>query len=935
MLLMARAGRALDGYAAWRARGLSGDALETALAFAEEIEFADASRATGAELLASIEEGVVDGVLAAKLRRWAAGASLEAIATARSRIGSPGRGALCTHRTRARAGRRRSRASGHFVRGRGRGWKAPGSHPRRPRPCKPPGRVGAPGRNASRPGRAPASPRAFQAPSRALDSEVRNRNSFYPDPSLFFSSRNERATGCKPVLRQKGFVVLSETKTSRGLKLRATDFYTDGQIMGHRPRPDDPNAPEPERPSFDEPPRYVFVRSARTFAHGIMRRAVLRRVLGNIDFRDEPCVLARYLDRVRRRWIDLATEYSDPVLPANDFVRDRLQALLDCRPPFAYVMPGGYKPCNIQSLCPACWARAVVEAWSPLDRGLFGEAPPRGVRLAGVTMLVRRQQYRFWRVPVRPDGETVNPDDFLPLSAFLDRRISRAGRSFYDWSSGTGSMARRPSEFVAWRRRGVACGLESTAIGTVLDCDGEIAAAREDTGMPTREWVVRFTTILFAPSAVAARVNTAAFDAAPGVSAGAVSVPAGASDARAVVNPSRRDVAAAVADACRYNARLILRGGDRRDRETVLEYLEARSGRRLRASFGDPGGLAQPARAGISKGETVPGRRDAVATTRPGSPHRDRPDDWRRIAPCGQAAGGVDLDPSLDGGSGRGDAASPRARPRPRGPPAIARSREHPGKGPSLDADDGLHRGARARVVRVVAPGRPPPGGYPWGWAAGLRRGAAPPGLRPRSSGKRRRGGRPGGVTTWPRCRGTPAPPRSRRRTTRLEPARGATDRTAFEISRPAPLPGAVESGTGARLPGPRKGAPTRVRRGWPRRGVERGGCRQPDSSSALGPGTWRPRGRASFGRRRRRNRASTRRHVRRPVGAGGRRSGTRGPARVGRPAEGDGQSSAPGSSAASGLDNGRPGAARGAGAVVGPAPHLASWTLIPLRLSL
>ena len=79
-MLMARAGRPLAGYADWRASGLSGDALETAVAFAQESAFADASRPTGAELLASIQERVVDGVLAAELRRWATEASPETIA---------------------------------------------------------------------------------------------------------------------------------------------------------------------------------------------------------------------------------------------------------------------------------------------------------------------------------------------------------------------------------------------------------------------------------------------------------------------------------------------------------------------------------------------------------------------------------------------------------------------------------------------------------------------------------------------------------------------------------------------------------------------------------------------------------------------------------------------------------------------------------------
>ncbi len=152
-------------------------------------------------------------------------------------------------------------------------------------------------------------------------------------------------------------------------------------------------------------------------------------------------------------------------------------------------------------------------------------------------------------------------------------------------------MARRPSEFRSPERRGVVCGLETTRIGSAREFSDELAESREDgrppvprVGRPVHDDRLR-------AGPVAARVNTPAFDAAPGVESGPVSVRAGACDVRAVVNPSRHDVAAAVAHACRYNARLILRGGDRRDRETVLEYLEARSGRRLRASFGDPAGL--------------------------------------------------------------------------------------------------------------------------------------------------------------------------------------------------------------------------------------------------------------------------------------------------------------------------------------------------------
>jgi hypothetical protein len=261
-----------------------------------------------------------------------------------------------------------------------------------------------------------------------------------------------------------------------------------------------------------------------------MEKAVLRPVLGRMDIRDPKVVLSAYLKRVRHRWLDLATEYSDPYLPANPLVRARFQGLLDCRPPFAYVMPGGHRPCNTPSLCPSCWARDAVGAWSGLDRGLYGDSPKRMVRLEGVTLVVRTMVYWLWRVPVRPDGELVDPDDYVPLAGFLDRRIAQAGRSFYSWAGdagGEGSMARRPSEFRAFRRRGVVCGLETTRIGSRALPGDEIAASRNEGGMPWREWCVAFTTILLVPTGCVDRVVCPPFRSAPGVGAGRTAVPPG------------------------------------------------------------------------------------------------------------------------------------------------------------------------------------------------------------------------------------------------------------------------------------------------------------------------------------------------------------------------------------------------------------------------
>ncbi len=369
--------------------------------------------------------------------------------------------------------------------------------------------------------------------------------------------------------------------------------------MPRRPRPEFPDSSPPDCPEFAEPPYYHFVRTARTLAHRIMRRAVLRPILGRMDFRDHGLVLSAYLPRVRRRWIELATGYSDPYLPANPLVRERIQGLLDCRPPFAYVMPGGYRPCNTPSLCPSCWAREAAEAWSGLDRGLYGDAPARGARLAGVTLVVRKVGYSLWRVPVRPDGELVDPDAYMPLGPFLDRRIARPGRSFYAWEDvpgGSGPMPRRPSEFQRLARRGAACGLELTRIGTRVAYGPELAASCREHGVPYRDWGVIFTTILLVPTGSVVRVVRPPFGEAPGVAAGRASVPPGRVEVAAFADPTRRRLADAVAWASRYPARTILSG----DRATLIEYLEARSGRRLRASFGDPAGLRNPPGRGVA-----------------------------------------------------------------------------------------------------------------------------------------------------------------------------------------------------------------------------------------------------------------------------------------------------------------------------------------------
>ncbi|HEY2155603.1 MAG TPA: hypothetical protein VGH33_08230 [Isosphaeraceae bacterium] len=200
-------------------------------------------------------------------------------------------------------------------------------------------------------------------------------------------------------------------------------------------------------------------------------------------------------------------------------------------------------------------------------------------------MLVRHIRYRFWRVPRRLDGEEIGPDDYLGLGPFLDLRIAQASRSRWEMRDEAGfrsSVRRRPSEFAAWTRRGAACGLDTIAVISPPATD------RKAEGIPTREWVVRMTSVLFVPTAAAHRVENASFARAPGVAAGNASVQDGDVSIGALADPSRRHVADAVASAWAYPASLLLRG----DRETLVKYLEARHGRRLRASFGDPAGLS-------------------------------------------------------------------------------------------------------------------------------------------------------------------------------------------------------------------------------------------------------------------------------------------------------------------------------------------------------
>jgi hypothetical protein len=149
-------------------------------------------------------------------------------------------------------------------------------------------------------------------------------------------------------------------------------------------------------------------------------------------------------------------------------------------------------------------------------------------------------------------------------------------------------MPRQPSEFRAWSRRGAVCGLEATRIGAFMPFPEDMAESRIAAGVDVHEWVVRFTSILFARHRDARRIVAAGLGSALSGGAGHARVPDGVADVRAVADPSRRHVADTITDACRYPAALVLGS----DRGTLMGYLDSHAGLRLRASFGDAAGLS-------------------------------------------------------------------------------------------------------------------------------------------------------------------------------------------------------------------------------------------------------------------------------------------------------------------------------------------------------
>jgi hypothetical protein len=366
--------------------------------------------------------------------------------------------------------------------------------------------------------------------------------------------------------------------------------------MPRRPPGFNPATGDHVDPAFVTPPHYTVVRAARTYGHLVMVRSTLDRVVKPLRGRTFAARISFYLNRVRHRWWDLATYYADPYLPQNELVYGRFQQLLDCPPPYAFVMPRGHSPCNTTNICPSCHARDAAARWSDLDRGLFGNEPPRGSYLAGITMLVRRACYRFWRPQVSNDGAICNEDDFTLLPLVLDRRISQASRSRFERTdglpllpnNGPDTLVRRPTEFKRWQRQGVVCGLETTVVGSPRsDRDPELPPLPLD--VPERFWAVMFTSVLFAPTEVATKVKKDWRFEKPGSFPGYAPVDDGLIvEVKSVTDPDRKAVARAVGLASMYPASMILRG----DRATLVEYLSARYGRRMTASFGDPARLS-------------------------------------------------------------------------------------------------------------------------------------------------------------------------------------------------------------------------------------------------------------------------------------------------------------------------------------------------------
>jgi hypothetical protein len=242
--------------------------------------------------------------------------------------------------------------------------------------------------------------------------------------------------------------------------------------------------------------------------------------------------------------------------------------LLNC-PPAAIAVTQQAQFCFEATLCPHCHARQAVAHWRALDRLLFPPPATPGVRplvlgnpgaprplrrnreFAVVERVVRRRM-PFFR---------GHPPEY-GLVRFL-AHYAATGAAGVDARLRTAGVATRRAELGALRRAGAAGGLATVRVGLDRARDGDDAYVG---------WAVALHQVLIVPPA-----RLPAFRAARCV----VSAAAAKVRLRVTPDPTRLDLARAVARAARYSAFLL-----RADPALALAYRAARAGRRLSTRFG-------------------------------------------------------------------------------------------------------------------------------------------------------------------------------------------------------------------------------------------------------------------------------------------------------------------------------------------------------------
>jgi hypothetical protein len=302
-------------------------------------------------------------------------------------------------------------------------------------------------------------------------------------------------------------------------------------------------------------------------ADHVQLRAVLVPLTGGYRTKDDVVVRTR---SIRRRWRAAATRLGNLGCPPLGNP-GRLRSALGCPPAFLLTR-GRRRTCRLRAACPFCWAREVRRHWAHLDRVFFaGIAPAQSVGRA---------------------GRVIELDD-VPLSSSRPARKGRAhGLSLVTaaWSYRLTPFARGPVHgdldllacFYRARLKGqhpLVDGLTTFARGPSLR---RIMAA---VGRPGMVGCFENVTADLSPDGETWRAVIHQVWMIPADAGLSLIRPCAAEDERItrVDSPWHKDVAWAVARACRYpRALLSAHAGGR----PALQLITARRGLRLVANFG-------------------------------------------------------------------------------------------------------------------------------------------------------------------------------------------------------------------------------------------------------------------------------------------------------------------------------------------------------------